>query len=155
MKFFERGRSMVEILGVLAVIGVLSVAGMWGYRVAINKNTANEILRELNMRANQVAIQLISGKEPDLSQFGLVFVNSDIYEFSVSKEPGSEQFKIAITQGRISDEVCRQIFAQLGNESLVRAIGQETVNYISEDSCEGQKDREALYFTFNDDLSKD
>ncbi len=33
----EQGRSMVEILGVLAVIGVLSIGGIQGYRYAFTK----------------------------------------------------------------------------------------------------------------------
>ena len=40
----ESGRSMVEMLGVLAIIGVLSVGGIAGYTMAMNKYRANEIL---------------------------------------------------------------------------------------------------------------
>ena len=39
----ESGRSMVEMLGVLAIIGVLSVGGIAGYTMAMNKYKANEI----------------------------------------------------------------------------------------------------------------
>ncbi len=40
----ENGRSMVEMLGVLAIIGVLSVGGIAGYTMAMNKYRANENL---------------------------------------------------------------------------------------------------------------
>ena len=40
----ESGRSMVEMLGVLAIIGVLSVGGIAGYTMAMNKYKANEIV---------------------------------------------------------------------------------------------------------------
>ena len=40
----ESGRSMVEMLGVLAIIGVLSVGGIAGYTTAMNKYRANENL---------------------------------------------------------------------------------------------------------------
>ena len=40
----ENGRSMVEMLGVLAIIGVLSVGGIAGYTMAMNKYKANENL---------------------------------------------------------------------------------------------------------------
>ena len=46
----ERGRSMVEILGVLAVIGVLSIGGIQGYRYAMEKHRANDIVNEVNLR---------------------------------------------------------------------------------------------------------
>ena len=40
----ESGRSMVEMLGVLAIIGVLSIGGIAGYTMAMNRFRANEIL---------------------------------------------------------------------------------------------------------------
>ncbi len=40
----ESGRSMVEMLGVLAIIGVLSIGGIAGYTIAMNRYRANEIL---------------------------------------------------------------------------------------------------------------
>ena len=38
----ESGRSMIEMLGVLAIIGVLSVGGIAGYTVAMNSHYANQ-----------------------------------------------------------------------------------------------------------------
>ena len=45
MKFkkLESGRSMVEMLGVLAIIGVLSVGGIAGYSLGMRKHRANGI----------------------------------------------------------------------------------------------------------------
>ena len=50
----ERGRSMVEILGVLAVIGVLSFGGIQGYKYAMDKHRANDIVHSVNMRATDI-----------------------------------------------------------------------------------------------------
>jgi len=44
MKKNESGRSMVEMLGVLAIIGVLSIGGIAGYTLAMNRYRANEVL---------------------------------------------------------------------------------------------------------------
>ena len=44
MKKQESGRSMVEMLGVLAIIGVLSVGGISGYMLSINRFRANNML---------------------------------------------------------------------------------------------------------------
>ena len=43
----ESGRSMVEMLGVLAIIGVLSIGGIAGYTMAMNKYEANEIINTI------------------------------------------------------------------------------------------------------------
>ncbi len=44
MKTNESGRSMVEMLGVLAIIGVLSIGGIAGYTTAMNRYRANEVI---------------------------------------------------------------------------------------------------------------
>ena len=44
MRNNENGRSMVEMLGVLAIIGVLSVGGIAGYTTAMRSHKANEIV---------------------------------------------------------------------------------------------------------------
>jgi Tfp pilus assembly protein PilE len=45
----ESGRSMVEMLGVLAIIGVLSVGGIAGYSKAMNKYKINKTTDQLSM----------------------------------------------------------------------------------------------------------
>jgi len=60
MQMFQKGRSMIEMLGVLAIIGVLSIGGLLGYRRAVNNHQANQILDDANrlafviMESNQV-----------------------------------------------------------------------------------------------------
>ncbi len=46
MKFkkTESGRSMVEMLGVLAIIGVLSVGGIAGYSLSMRRHRANQVV---------------------------------------------------------------------------------------------------------------
>ena len=44
MKKLQNGRSMIEMLGVLAIIGVLSIGGLAGYTMAMNRHRANQIL---------------------------------------------------------------------------------------------------------------
>lgn len=44
MKFYQSGRSMVEMLGVLAIIGVLSVGAISGYSKAMYKYKLNQSL---------------------------------------------------------------------------------------------------------------
>jgi type II secretory pathway pseudopilin PulG len=43
-KKLESGRSMVEMLGVLAIIGVLSVGGIAGYSLSMRRHRANQIV---------------------------------------------------------------------------------------------------------------
>lgn len=50
----QSGRSMVEMLGVLAIIGVLSVGGITGYRYAMDQYHTNQALRLVDLFALSV-----------------------------------------------------------------------------------------------------
>ena len=54
MKFkkLESGRSMVEMLGVLAIIGVLSVGGIAGYSLSMRRHRANGIVDTISKYAS-------------------------------------------------------------------------------------------------------
>ena len=48
-KLMQSGRSMIEMLGVLAVVGVLSIGGVAGYRYAMAKHKQNEFFSHLSI----------------------------------------------------------------------------------------------------------
>ncbi len=54
MKFNELGRSMVEMLGVLAIIGVLSVGAISGYSTAMTKYKLNKQTEQISQLINAV-----------------------------------------------------------------------------------------------------
>lgn len=47
----ETGRGMVEMLGVLAIIGVLTIGAIWGYNHAMKIYRVNEMIEALNRQA--------------------------------------------------------------------------------------------------------
>ncbi len=54
----EKGRSIVELLGVLTVIGVVSIAGITGYRNAMQKYAANQIVGEVNLVRSEMQMAM-------------------------------------------------------------------------------------------------
>ena len=56
IKLNEQGRSMIEMLGVLAVIGVLTIVAVGGYRYAFNKYQANQVYKDIKL----IQINLVS-----------------------------------------------------------------------------------------------
>ena len=50
----ENGRSMIEMLGVLAIIGVLSVGGIAGYSKAMMKYKINKTIEQITLIAGNV-----------------------------------------------------------------------------------------------------
>ena len=158
MKKNEFGRSMIEILGVLAIIGVLSVAGLYGYTLAMRKHKTNEIIREVILRANQVSTQLVLGV--DVSEVGNLenaYLPSGEYSFVADScgtgTPCSDtekQFRI-VMNGTISPEICRQLYADMGDDAVIRGMGRANA-YTSADDC-GTADVDSLSFVFNKDLN--
>ena len=50
----QKGRTLLEMLGVLAIIGVLSVAALVGFTYAMNKHRANETIYDVMLRGTNV-----------------------------------------------------------------------------------------------------
>ena len=61
----QNGRSMIEMLGVLAIIGVLSVGAIAGYQKAMFKYKLNKQAEQLNQIINSVAIKYKSFPKTD------------------------------------------------------------------------------------------
>lgn len=62
IKKFEQGRSMIEMLGVLAIIGVLSVGGINGFSKAMDAHKVNTIVEQIGtIVANAKSIGLRQG----------------------------------------------------------------------------------------------
>lgn len=68
MKTNEKGRSMIEMLGVLAIIGVLSVGGIAGYSKAMAKFRANKTIDQVShIVAN---VRILFGSQKNYTDLG-------------------------------------------------------------------------------------
>ncbi len=65
---FERGRSMIEMLGVLVIMGLLSVGGIWGYQYAMNAYHAGQI-QEVMAQAKALTVSRRTASEEALLTF--------------------------------------------------------------------------------------
>ncbi len=82
MKIEQKGRSMIEMLGVLAVIGILTIAGLFGYQKAILKARVNKTVEMVAMTLQNYADLTLKDTEgltitgqnavSDASQIGLI-----------------------------------------------------------------------------------
>ena len=153
MKKIEFGRSMVEILGVLAIIGVLSVTGLYGYTVAMRKHKTNEMIRELIVRANQISSQLLLSGDVSGVTLEDAFLPSGTYSFR-AENIDDNRFKVTMTGASgstIPVDICRQLYSDIGTNTVILNMGQAN-NYTSASDC-GSVDLNSLNFTFNKDLS--
>ena len=139
----ESGRSMVEMLGVLAIIGVLSTVVMTGYTTALNKHKANQILNGASVRAIVASTQIQRGVEtPTLGGFPDDTIGGATFENSVKNTAGTgdwnketdKRFSLALTE--VDEDICTQIKAMIGENRIIREI---------DDNC--------TTITYNNDLS--
>ena len=82
-KNLESGRSMVEMLGVLAIIGVLSIGGIAGYSISMTRHRVNQTVDALNKYA--LIVYTSCQKE---------FINGDITDLSSCHIPEYEEFDL-------------------------------------------------------------
>ena len=62
MKHTQQGRSMIEMLGVLAIIGVLSIGGIAGYSKAMTKYRVNKTADQISQLAQNIRTLYASQK---------------------------------------------------------------------------------------------
>ncbi len=157
-KFFksELGRSMVEMLGVLALVGVLSVAAVAGYSYAITKWKANETLSEIGQRAMEESLFLMKpstnpvlGMQLPETDFGptsslgyavsafISDVNEDYFEIVLQNVPGA---------------VCQQLIRD--DEISIGIFVGETLASGEPSLCGTEETTPEMSFVFRADLSR-
>ena len=153
-QYNEVGRSMVEMLGVLAIVGVLSVGAIAGYTVAMKKHRANEMLDRVSHWAIKASAQAMAGEIPSVSGAVDGFAGCGGCYFSAERNRtyGNENQFVVNMMGPISKELCRQAFTYLGGSTPINEIyfldGSHDVAHC--DNLSGGMT--SLFFVFDDDL---
>ena len=124
----ENGRSMVEMLGVLAVMGVLSIGGVAGYRYAIDKMNANDIINEVRKRAITASQQRILGHDINLSEYGDNGRIKGLYDVAVTNDYTGDKGFFALTVSNVPQRVCDEILKQDWAMPVETAVGGVVVD---------------------------
>ena len=140
MQMFQKGRSMIEMLGVLAIIGVLSIGGLLGYRRAVNNHQANTILDDVNRFAFVILERsgLTLGEDIPKGDF----VESGIYALTGHQALSAGQFSILVSS--VPKGVCEPL------------VDKGIVEYkVGVATSGGDVDDETIYDTLHTDLCQD
>ncbi|MBP3688294.1 MAG: hypothetical protein J6J35_08060 [Alphaproteobacteria bacterium] len=129
MKSCERGRSMIEMLGVLAIVGILSVGGIAGYSKAMQKIKRDKVVTQLSMLVMNIRSGFLNQTDySGLSNKLLIeagMAPSDMFD---AKEPASQaEFKHALG-GNVS------VFQSLNAEGKKRAF-EVYLEGLTSDEC--------------------
>ena len=147
----EFGRTLVEILGVLAVMGILSIVGFWAYGIAMDKNRANNLIQEVQKRAVVVAGQIgFQGHEPSLAEFSPPNPTSGGTFEDVTTEGLYKQFGIQVSG--VTKSVCENILRTIGETTPIRRLSLEITPRTPLTTC---NDTNAFLFIYNEDMNAD
>ncbi len=142
----QDGRSMVEMLGVLAIVGVLSIGGIAGYRMVINRYQANQIANEINlmrtdakMKAAQGAKELLLGSPYDDekhlnfgSNYGVEFDFAEIGSDDASETEAGYYIKVS----GVSAGVCKPLITLLNSMEDAVALVVNEQEYSADSSAD-------------------
>ena len=139
----ESGKSMVEMLGVLALMGLLAVLGAKGYSMAMERVAATTIINDISKRAMIYSQQLMAGAELKTDEMPAVIHNV----YPVGAERFGEQF-FKITVQDVDRPVCEYI-AKSGFATPIQIAANNTV--VSSDNigaCNNNNNLVDMTFTF-------
>ena len=136
MKFkkLESGRSMVEMLGVLAIIGVLSVGGIAGYSLSMRRHRANGIVDLASKYAlvvyNDCQQKLLNGEITSIDVCGMKD-NPDFEAAAVGTLPAGVEFGGSNNTPHISHNIDKGVdtvgfSAEFDDDKLCQAVASIT-----------------------------
>ena len=145
----QSGRSMIEMLGVLAVVGILSALSLWGFRTAMAKHCANTLLEAGQQRARTLFTQRVLNRPYNLN------------EYSDQETPGCGTIsttpitdlagEIGLTVNNVRPAVCKELINKITDTSTLRAlVDPDDVDVeLQADDCDDLNDIALIY---NQDL---
>ena len=152
MKKHESGRSMVEMLGVLAIIGVLSVGGIAGYSLSMRRHRANQVVdiaskyaltlysacqqRVLNGEATSECSAVYNPSFDNADQIYLPFENAGIGDLPAGVT-GYRSWVISMNGTTGVDTV--SMFIDFSDQKLCQAVAS-TVGSVTTNNCESRTD---------------
>ena len=150
----QNGRSMLEMMFVLAIVGILSLVTFWGYEMAMTRYRANEIIKQMEMFAFHIEQQFEA--EVDLIEdFDLLDyqpngeVNPDIqiagYAGSFAVDEETTAFEV--TLNAVEEEVCERVMASGWEQPFMIYV-----NNTPEGPCNDANNENEMVFAFNNTL---
>ncbi len=155
----QSGRSMVEMLGVLAIIAILSIGGIVGFRLAMNYYQANQIAHEMNIMRTDAQIKIAQGTEKltlgDPYDSGTIRFNNyptdfDFTDSFTDPENPEEDWKEGyyITVFKIPQGVCKPLATLLSGMDGITEFTINNNDYNTDTNfCNQDENRLSLSFT--------
>ena len=110
MQHNEKGRSLTEMIGVLAIIGVLAVVTVVGFRYAMSKLNANETLNDVRIAYMSIGVGTPQEWTPT------EFIPVSGYTMSVRRDKSGRDF---VWVKEVPDDICRILLDMTEDSNMV------------------------------------
>ena len=121
----EGGRSMTEMLGVLAIIGVLSIGSIWAFSGVMNRFRANDLLEEASARAMRISEQIKKGRKTlSLGKFLHNETMGGTFSKQVFTSGLYQQFAIQVSD--VNKSVCERVLNSITENTPLRRLSLAT-----------------------------
>ena len=132
----QSGRSMIEMLGVLAIIGVLSLGGVAVFNAAMNRHTANNLTYDVMLMAESTVSGGTALEEMPF-EAGT--------EYDNIRTLINEEGEIRVVVAAVAKDVCDILLSKGGNESFA-------LEDVSENPLALCADRTDIVFAINSEV---
>ncbi|MBQ7413259.1 MAG: hypothetical protein IJV07_03180 [Alphaproteobacteria bacterium] len=119
MRQSNSGRTMMEMIGTISIMGILTIGAITGYRHIINRYRANTIISDVST----LAVLMISSETNQLPE------KTENYEIIFPYE--NDSF-FGITVDNVSQDVCRQIISLNWKEPVRILFNEKTIKHCKE-----------------------
>ena len=138
MRVNQYGRSMIEMLGVLAIIGVLSVGGIAGYSKAMGKYKTNQVVDQVSMIVTNIrtlyAQQMDYNGLNNISATNMGVIPEELINKSASTAEGGLYTAVTLRNG-FQGNVFVGATTSRTSESVSKTAFQVEFQGLSRDAC--------------------
>ncbi len=140
----QSGRSMIEMLGVLAIVGILSAGGIAGYSMAMQNHKTNAFVEKVHLMAQQTralynGVYNITNADA-LINAGLITDNNNPFGgvIRLDSNGGTNGFIIQTDLANIPPEACVKIIrTNFGGPGVVSGVSVVDVKFFAYDRSGG------------------
>ncbi len=127
----ESGRTMVEVMAILAIVGILSVGGFWAFRTSNQEREINDILYHMNLQVTQIYPKLAQGSftsKDQLDQFLSAYqktVGNYTLTFQANPDSENNDFMMQITNSNgepIKGRMCRALISKMAQLKMAEDV---------------------------------
>ena len=111
----ERGRTLIEMLAVLVIIGIMVIAGLTGLSLAMRKVKVENNIKDMNLVAVDIFSEPVNFARTNIGQ-GIVFRGMSGSKQTATKT-AEDMFSVSMTN--LETSVCEDMFEQAHNYEMI------------------------------------